>query len=117
MKVLCNLTTKKIEGFSRWDSFIFDSETHIEITVDVIPNFENDRLNDTNDGLRLVTSEELIAEAIIAKTELADIEVQFSQPEKALALVLLSELNILRVAAGLPERTVQQLKDAIETRL
>ena len=51
------------------------------------------------------------------KAELADIEKQFDQPLKAFALVVLSEINILRVAAGLPERTAQQLKDAVKVRL
>lgn len=36
---------------------------------------------------------------------------------KAFALVVLSEVNILRVSAGLPERTVQQLKDAVKAKL
>lgn len=49
--------------------------------------------------------------------ELADIEAQFDQPLKAFALVVLNEINILREALGLPERTVQQLKDAVEAKL
>ena len=34
-------------------------------------------------------------------------------PIRALALTMLSEINILRSAAGLAPRTVQQLKDAV----
>ena len=49
--------------------------------------------------------------------ELADIEIQFDDPLRAFSLVVLSEINILRIAAGLPERTVQQLKDAVKAKL
>lgn len=49
--------------------------------------------------------------------ELADFETQFSSTLKAFALVMLSEINILRLAAGLPERTLQQLKDAVKANL
>lgn len=51
------------------------------------------------------------------KTEEADIEIQFDSTLTAFALVVLNEINILREAAGLPERTVQQLKDAVKARL
>jgi hypothetical protein len=51
------------------------------------------------------------------KTKKADIEKQFDDTLKAFSLVLLSEINILRVAAGLPERTVKQLKAAVKIKL
>ena len=56
-------------------------------------------------------------ETDIEKTLEADIEVKFDSTLKAFALVVLSEINILRVESGLPERTVQQLKDAIKAKL
>ena len=59
------------------------------------------------------TAEEIDA-ALIKE---ADIEAKFDPTLKAFALVVLSEINILRVAAGLPERTVQQLKDAVKAKL
>jgi len=52
-----------------------------------------------------------------AKTLEADIEVNFNSTLKAFALVVLSEINTLRANAGLPERTVQQLKSAIKAKL
>lgn len=51
MFVLCNKTTKKIEGISRWDSFTFDPTTHVEIITQTMPDPEQDSLNDTNDGI------------------------------------------------------------------
>jgi len=47
----------------------------------------------------------------------ADIDIKFNSTLKAFALVVLDEINILRVAAGLPERTVQQLKSAVKAKL
>jgi len=47
----------------------------------------------------------------------ADIEVRFDSTLKAFALVVLSEINSLRVNAGLPERTIQQLKTAVKAKL
>lgn len=52
-----------------------------------------------------------------AKTIKADIESRFDPTLKAFALVVLSEINALRVAAGLPTRTVQQLKNAVKAKL
>lgn len=51
MKVLCNLATKKIEGFSRWDDISFDSSTHIVLIVTKVPDMESDKLNETGDGI------------------------------------------------------------------
>lgn len=117
MKVLCNLTTKKIIGFSRWDDLPHDPEFYAVVDVNHVPDTDNERLNDTNDALRAVTQIELDADSAIKLDELADIENQFNEPLKAFSLVVLSEINILRVEAGLPVRTVQQLKDAVKTRL
>jgi hypothetical protein len=36
---------------------------------------------------------------------------------EALALTIKDEINLLRVKAGLPERTTQQLVDTLETKL
>lgn len=58
MKVLCNLTTKKIEAFKRWGDFTFNPATHIVLTVSEMPNMELDRLNDTSDGIRSETPDE-----------------------------------------------------------
>ena len=52
-----------------------------------------------------------------ALTAEADIELRFNSTLLAFALTVLSEINILRVANGLPERTVKQLKDAVKIRL
>lgn len=49
--------------------------------------------------------------------EKADIEKNFDDLLKAFALVLLDEINTLRVAAGLNPRTVNQLKTAIRSKL
>lgn len=90
MKVLCNLTTKKIEAFSRWDDIDFNHETHIEITVSEVPDMELDRLNDTNDGIRRPSPEEVLesrrAEKIIeannkCEDELAVITSSYSEAE------------------------------------
>ena len=51
------------------------------------------------------------------KTEEADIEVKFDSTLKAFALVVLSEINLLRANAGLPERTMAQLKAAVKAKL
>lgn len=45
-----------------------------------------------------------------------DFEIMFNKLDKAFALVVLDEINILRVEAGLSERTVAQLKTAIENK-
>lgn len=61
MKVLCNLTTKKIETFKRWGEINFNPETHIVLTVSEMPDIELYRLNDANDGIRPHTQAELDA--------------------------------------------------------
>ena len=35
----------------------------------------------------------------------------------AVTLIIMREMNILRQAAGLPDRTIEQLKDAVKTEL
>ena len=47
------------------------------------------------------------------KQIVADQVIEVIGPIRALALTMLSEINILRAAAGLSPRTVQQLKDAV----
>ena len=69
MKVLCNLATKKIEGFSRWDDIAFNSDTHIVLVVADMPDMELDKLSDTNDSIVKPTQEEL---ASIAAQEYID---------------------------------------------
>lgn len=72
MKVLCNLNTKEIEGFSRWDDIDHDPATHIVLNVDIVPE-ENDKLNDTNDGVRKPTQLEI--DNIDAAEKIAAIEI------------------------------------------
>jgi len=91
------MLTKKVDGLS----ITCSAEEEAEI------------LAEWEENTRPRTSEEI--ETVL--TNKADIEVQFSEPLKAFALVVLDEINILRVAAGLPERTVQQLKNAVKTKL
>jgi len=62
MKILCNKATKKIEGFSRHDDLEHDPITHILIIADHVPDFKTERLNDTEDGIRLATQAELDAD-------------------------------------------------------
>ena len=45
-----------------------------------------------------------------------DFEESFPVLVKAFALVVLDEVNILRAVAGLPERTTQQLKQAVKNK-
>ena len=49
--------------------------------------------------------------------EQADIEQQFDSTLKAFAIVVLDEINLLRVNAGLSERTITQLKTAVKAKL
>ena len=72
-----------------------------------------DLLSEWAEASRPRTAEEIDAK----KTIEADIENKFDSTLKAFALVVLSEINVLRVQAALPERTVQQLKDAVKSRL
>jgi len=51
MKILCNLITKKIEGFSKFGDFEYDPLTHVVLDVTEFPNMELDKLNATNDGI------------------------------------------------------------------
>lgn len=62
MKILCNKTTKKIEGFSRWDDIPHDTNTYVVLDAVEVPDMEKDLLNATNDGIDkapLPTAEEL----------------------------------------------------------
>ena len=117
MKVLCDKTTKKIEGFSRWGDIDFNPSTHIVLDINHVPDMEKEQLSDTGNSIRFSTQTELDIYAAITLTDCADIEAQFNEPLKDFSLVVLSEINILRVAAGLPERTIQQLKGAVEAKL
>lgn len=49
--------------------------------------------------------------------EAADFESKFDPLLKAFAITVLDEINILRTQAGLPVRTIQQLKNAIKDKL
>lgn len=117
MRVLCNLASKKIEGFVRWGEITHNPLTHVVLTVTYYPNVDNERLNNTNNGLRLITQIERDAEITEKLEKDADIEARFDSTLRAFALVLISEINILRVSAGLPVRTIQQLKDAVKAKL
>ena len=61
MKVLCNLATKKIEGYSNWDDIAFNPDTHTVLEVLDVPDMELDKLNDTNDAIVKLTDNELAA--------------------------------------------------------
>ena len=61
MKILCNKTTKKIEGFIRFGDFNFDPLTHVSLVVTDFPDSATMRLNDNEDDLRPVTQVELDA--------------------------------------------------------
>lgn len=61
MKVLCNKTTKKIEGFSRWDDIEFNPDTHIVIDITEMPDMDLDKLNDKNTGIVKVTQAKIDA--------------------------------------------------------
>lgn len=76
MKVLCNKTTKKIEGFSRRDDFDFNPSTHVVIDIYEMPDLELDRLNDTNDGIRNPTQAELDDLAAIKNNAVIDKELK-----------------------------------------
>lgn len=77
MKVLCNRATKKIEGFSRWDDLTHDTDTHVLVVVDSVPDFKVNRLNNTEDGIRLATQTELDADIdseLDAKVDFANVD-------------------------------------------
>jgi len=117
MKVLCNKTTKKIEAFSRWDDIEHNTNTHVLIIVDHVPDFKTERLNDIENDIRPVTQAELDADADAEKDAQSDIETSIGGADRALALVFFAEINLLRVEAGLPERTLAQLKSAVKAKL
>lgn len=57
------------------------------------------------------------AELDAIATQQADIEIQFDATLKAFALVVLDEINLLREAASLSPRTINQLKNAVKAKL
>lgn len=111
MKVLCNLTTKKIEGYSKWDDLDHNPDTHILIVVDNIPNIENDRLNNTADGIRPATQAELDADA---NTEL-DRQADFANVDPFLKGYVLA-VNDGSIAPG-SNMTGAALKAAIRAKM
>lgn len=117
MEVLCDLVTKKIEAIHQEGDIPHNPGTHVQITTDYEPDVLNERLNDTGDGLRVVTQLELDEAIDEQKTLESDIELIFDSTMKAFALVVIDEINILRNAAGLNERTIVQLKAAIKNKL
>lgn len=48
--------------------------------------------------------------------EAKDFTISFDKLLKAFALVVLNEVNVLRVEAGLSERTIEQLKNAVKAK-
>lgn len=68
-------------------------------------------------AIKVVTQADIDAHNEKKKEQRADIDIVFDSTLKAFVLVVLDEINILRVAAELPERTVAQLKTAIKTKL
>ena len=119
MKCLCNLTTKKIETYIRNGDIDFNPVTHVVLDVTTEPDLETDRLNDDNNGLRPATSQELTSDGENKKDILISQELELNNLNinKAIALTVLDEINLLRVNAGLQERTVRQFKAAVKARL
>jgi len=117
MQVICNKITKKIEVFSQYDDLRWDSVTQVSLQIGYTPDTTTERLNATNDGLDTINQAAIDIEIDVEKTAEADIELVFDSTLKAFALVVLDEINILRTQAGLPSRTVQQLKTAIKAKL
>ena len=109
MKALCNKTTKKIEAFSRWDDIEHDSNTHIQLIIDAVPDIENERLNNTEDGLRAITQAELDTDA---DAEL-DEKVNFANVDPFLKAYVLG----VNDGAITPGMTNPALKAAIKAKL
>lgn len=86
MKVLANLKTKKIEGFSRWDDFSFNPLTHVVVDAVDAPDVELDKLNATNDGIDKPTQDDLIA---LSKAE------KIKEIENALQKIMDEEARML----------------------
>jgi len=96
MKVLCNKATKKIESFSRWDDIDHNPTTHIQLFVSLMPDMNNERLNDTEDGLRPATQGELNI-AIDAEKD-TQIEAEFT-PALIAVLKAISPANAIALLA------------------
>lgn len=58
MKILCNTQSKKIIGITRATDFEIGQD-EVQIETDYWPDINAERLNDTNDGLRVATQIEL----------------------------------------------------------
>jgi len=108
MKVLCNQLTKKILGFNRWDGFAVGQD-EIQIDIDFIPDFETQRLNNTNDGIIDKSQAELDADAEQEKDKKAG---NLDPILKALVLAL----NDGSLVPG-SNYTNQQLKQIIKAKL
>lgn len=117
MKVLCNRSTKRIEGFSQCNNIAHDIATQVVLTINYTPDITTERLNISEDGLRAATQIELDAEVAADLDIEGDIELSFSSTQKAFALVVLDEINLLRANAGLSTRTLTQLKSAVKSKL
>ena len=86
MNVLCNLATKKIESFARWDDIIFDPATHVVLNIDYTPDVENERLNAQGTGLRNATPAEL--SGVLNDRKDAQVAAEFTPAMEALVLAL-----------------------------
>lgn len=101
MKVLCNKTTKKIEGFVRFGGFEHDPLTHIELIVTNIPDMGNERLNDTEDDLRPMTAGEVTAQTEKEKDNTVNAEftpallalINALDPANATAIIAMAKAN------------------------
>lgn len=70
------------------------------------------------DGAMVVVRDQAEIDARIRTEAIAADDAHFERAQfKAILLVLLDEINILRAVAGLPPRTIQQAKNAYETKL
>ena len=70
------------------------------------------------DGTNVVARSQSELEALDRGKAIVQDDVRFeSEREKAILLVLLDEINVLRNAAGLAPRTIQQAKNAYKAKL
>ena len=68
-------------------------------------------------AIKEITQNDIDADIEAKKTIEADIESSLDSTDKAFALVVLDEINLLRINAGLSERTITQLKNAVKAKL
>lgn len=68
-------------------------------------------------GIKPITQADVDAFLDQQKTENANITKKLTPTAKALAMTIFSEINLLRVQAGLPPRTMTEFKQAVKSNL